>query len=110
MQKALEERGIEVKSANLERVAISTAEVNEEQAADVFKLIDKLLFNIQLKTNHHLINLSTIYRLPVLNHLPTLFAIPFLLRYTLRTKETIQMLTWLCFYSHRRRLPTHCTI
>jgi YebC/PmpR family DNA-binding regulatory protein len=42
MQKALEEKGIEVKSAKLERVAQSTTEVNEEQAADVLKLIDKL--------------------------------------------------------------------
>jgi YebC/PmpR family DNA-binding regulatory protein len=42
MQKALEQKGIEVISAKLERVAQSTAEVNEEQAADVLKLIDKL--------------------------------------------------------------------
>jgi len=42
MQKALEEKGIEVISAKLERVALSTGEVSEEQAADVLKLIDKL--------------------------------------------------------------------
>ena len=42
MQKALEQKGIEVISAKLERVAQSTTEVNEEQAADVLKLIDKL--------------------------------------------------------------------
>ncbi|MDF3078205.1 MAG: YebC/PmpR family DNA-binding transcriptional regulator [Sphingobacteriaceae bacterium] len=42
MQKALEGLGIEVKSAKLERIAQSTSEVTEEQAADVMKLIDKL--------------------------------------------------------------------
>ncbi len=42
MQKALEDKGIEVKSAKLERVALSTTELSEEQAADVLKLIDKL--------------------------------------------------------------------
>ncbi|WP_238387799.1 YebC/PmpR family DNA-binding transcriptional regulator, partial [Pararcticibacter amylolyticus] len=42
MQKTLEEKGIEVKSAKLERIALSTTEVSEEQAADVLKLIDKL--------------------------------------------------------------------
>jgi YebC/PmpR family DNA-binding regulatory protein len=42
MQKALEGLGIEVKSAKLERIAQSTTEVTEEQAADVMKLIDKL--------------------------------------------------------------------
>lgn len=42
MQKAMEGLGIEVKSAKLERIAQSTTEVTEEQAADVMKLIDKL--------------------------------------------------------------------
>ncbi|SFT13544.1 YebC/PmpR family DNA-binding transcriptional regulator [Mucilaginibacter polytrichastri] len=42
MQKALEEQGFEVKSAKLERIPLSTAEVTEEQAADALKLIDKL--------------------------------------------------------------------
>jgi YebC/PmpR family DNA-binding regulatory protein len=42
MQKALEEKNIEVKSAKLERISQSTTEVSEEQAADVLKLIDKL--------------------------------------------------------------------
>jgi YebC/PmpR family DNA-binding regulatory protein len=42
MQKALEEMGIEVKSAKLERIALSHTSVTEEQAADVLKLIDKL--------------------------------------------------------------------
>lgn len=42
MQKALEEMGIEVKSAKLERIAQSFTEVTEEQAADVMKLIDRL--------------------------------------------------------------------
>src|ERR1700744_1202300 len=42
MQKALEEAGIEVKSAKLERVAQSVHEVTEEQGADIVKLRDKL--------------------------------------------------------------------
>jgi YebC/PmpR family DNA-binding regulatory protein len=42
MQKALEERNIPVKSAKLERIALSTTSVSEEQAADVMKLVDKL--------------------------------------------------------------------
>ena len=53
MQKALEEHGIEVKSANLERIAISTTEVNEEQAADVFKLIDKLEEDDDVQAVYH---------------------------------------------------------
>ncbi|MEO6521984.1 MAG: YebC/PmpR family DNA-binding transcriptional regulator [Mucilaginibacter sp.] len=42
MQKALEEMTIEVKSAKLERIALSHTSVTEEQAVDVMKLIDKL--------------------------------------------------------------------
>ncbi|MXV13867.1 YebC/PmpR family DNA-binding transcriptional regulator [Hufsiella ginkgonis] len=42
MQRALDDKGIEVKSAKLERIALSTVAVTEEQAADVLKLIDKL--------------------------------------------------------------------
>ena len=42
MQKALEEKGITVISAKLERIPLSTVLVGEAQAADVIKLIDKL--------------------------------------------------------------------
>ncbi|MCF8319402.1 MAG: YebC/PmpR family DNA-binding transcriptional regulator [Sphingobacteriaceae bacterium] len=53
MQKALEEKGIEVISAKLERVAQSTAEVNEEQAADVLKLVDKLEEDDDVQAVYH---------------------------------------------------------
>ncbi len=53
MQKALEEKGIEVISAKLERVAQSTAEVNEEQAADVLKLVDKLEDDDDVQAVYH---------------------------------------------------------
>ena len=53
MQKALEEKGIEVISAKLERVAQSTADVNEEQAADVLKLVDKLEEDDDVQAVYH---------------------------------------------------------
>jgi len=53
MQKALEEKGIEAISAKLERVAQSTAEVNEEQAADVLKLVDKLEEDDDVQAVYH---------------------------------------------------------
>ena len=53
MQKALEQKGIEVISAKLERVAQSTAEVNEEQADDVLKLIDKLEDDDDVQAVYH---------------------------------------------------------
>ncbi len=53
MQKALEEKGFEMKSAKLERVALSHAEVSEEQAADVFKLIDKLEEDDDVQAVYH---------------------------------------------------------
>jgi len=53
MQKALEEKGFEVKSAKLERVTLSTAEVSEEQAADVLKLIDKLEEDDDVQAVYH---------------------------------------------------------
>jgi YebC/PmpR family DNA-binding regulatory protein len=53
MQKALEEKGIEVISAKLERVAQSSAEVNEEQAADVLKLVDKLEEDDDVQAVYH---------------------------------------------------------
>lgn len=53
MQKKLEEKGIEVKSAKLERIALSTTEVSEDQAADVLKLIDKLEEDDDVQAVYH---------------------------------------------------------
>lgn len=53
MQKALEEKGFEMKSAKLERVALSHTDVSEEQAADVFKLIDKLEEDDDVQAVYH---------------------------------------------------------
>jgi YebC/PmpR family DNA-binding regulatory protein len=53
MQKALEEKGIPVISSKLERIAQSTTEVSEEQAADVFKLIDKLEEDDDVQAVYH---------------------------------------------------------
>ena len=53
MQKALEEKGIAVISAKLERVSLSTTEVTEEQAADVLKLIDKLEEDDDVQAVYH---------------------------------------------------------
>ena len=53
MQKALEDHGVEVKSAKLERIALSTKAVTEEEAADVFKLIDKLEEDDDVQVVYH---------------------------------------------------------
>lgn len=53
MQKALEEQGIETKSAKLERVAQSHHDVTEEQVADVMKLIDKLEEDDDVQAVYH---------------------------------------------------------
>ncbi|RCH53614.1 YebC/PmpR family DNA-binding transcriptional regulator [Mucilaginibacter hurinus] len=53
MQKALEEVGIEPKSAKLERVPLSTVEVSEEQAAEAFKIIDKLEEDDDVQAVYH---------------------------------------------------------
>jgi YebC/PmpR family DNA-binding regulatory protein len=42
MSKALEEKGIEVSTAELTRIPMNTMELPEEQAQDVLKLVDKL--------------------------------------------------------------------
>lgn len=42
IQAALEERGIEIKEANLERVPLETKQLTEEQEEDVNKLIERL--------------------------------------------------------------------
>jgi YebC/PmpR family DNA-binding regulatory protein len=53
IQKALEEKGIEVISAKLERITLSTTDVSEEQAADVLKLIDKLEEDDDVQAVYH---------------------------------------------------------
>lgn len=54
MQKALEElEGIEMKSAKLERISLSTTPITEEQAADVLKLIDKLEEDDDVQAVYH---------------------------------------------------------
>ncbi len=53
IQKALEEKGIELKSSKLERIALSHHAVNETQAADVLKLIDKLEEDDDVQAVYH---------------------------------------------------------
>jgi len=53
MQKTLEGMGIELQSAKLERIALSTTEVSEESAADVLKLIDKLEEDDDVQAVYH---------------------------------------------------------
>jgi len=53
MQKALEEAGIEVKSAKLERVAQSFHDVNEEQVTEIMKLIDRLEEDDDVQAVYH---------------------------------------------------------
>ena len=42
MQKALEERGLSTKSAELEWIPLNTIEITDEQSDDVYKLIERL--------------------------------------------------------------------
>ncbi|MGV8877835.1 MAG: YebC/PmpR family DNA-binding transcriptional regulator [Sphingobacteriaceae bacterium] len=53
MQKALEEKGITLKTAKLERISLSTISVDEEQAADVLKLLDKLEDDDDVQAVYH---------------------------------------------------------
>lgn len=53
MQRLLEEKGIEVKSANLERISLSHTEVSEADAAEVLKLIDKLEEDDDVQAVYH---------------------------------------------------------
>jgi transcriptional/translational regulatory protein YebC/TACO1 len=53
MQKALEEKGIELKQAKLERIPLSYKEVNEEQIIDVTKLLDKLEEDEDVQAVYH---------------------------------------------------------
>ncbi|SEM83427.1 DNA-binding regulatory protein, YebC/PmpR family [bacterium A37T11] len=53
MQKLLEEKGIEVKSAKLERIALTTTDVPEDAAADVLKLIDRIEEDDDVQAVYH---------------------------------------------------------
>ncbi len=53
MQKSLEDLNVEMKSAKLERIALSTTPISEEQALDVFKLIDKLEEDDDVQAVYH---------------------------------------------------------
>ncbi len=53
MQKLLEEKGIETKSATLERITLSTTEIAEEDAADILKLIDKIEEDDDVQAVYH---------------------------------------------------------
>ena len=53
MQRLLEEKGVEVKSAKLERISLSHTEVSEEDAADVLKLVDKIEEDDDVQAVYH---------------------------------------------------------
>ena len=53
MQKALEEKGIELKQAKLERIPLSYTTVTEEQVADITKLLDKLEEDEDVQAVYH---------------------------------------------------------
>src|SRR5690606_8875317 len=53
MQKLLEEKGVEIKSARLERIALTNTEVSEEDAAEVLKLIDKIEEDDDVQAVYH---------------------------------------------------------
>jgi transcriptional/translational regulatory protein YebC/TACO1 len=53
MQKLLEEKGIDIKSAKLERITLSTTDISEEDAADVLKMIDKIEDDDDVQAVYH---------------------------------------------------------
>ncbi len=53
MQKLLEEKGFDIKSAKLERINLSTTDVSEEASADVLKLIDKIEEDDDVQAVYH---------------------------------------------------------
>lgn len=53
MQRLLEEKGIEVKSAKLERIALSHSEISEDAAAEVLKLVDKIEEDDDVQAVYH---------------------------------------------------------
>ncbi len=56
MQRLLEEKGIELKSANLERISLSHTEVSEADAAEVLKLVDKIEEDDDVQAVYHNMN------------------------------------------------------
>lgn len=52
MQKLLEEKGLKV-TAKLERITLSSTEINEEDAADILKLIDKIEEDDDVQAVYH---------------------------------------------------------
>lgn len=53
LQKAIEEKGIELKSSKLERIPLSYQDVSEDEALDVLKLIDKLEEDDDVQAVYH---------------------------------------------------------
>lgn len=53
MQKALEEKNIAVTEANIERIANVTKELNEEQATEVFELIERIEEDDDVQAVYH---------------------------------------------------------
>lgn len=53
MQKLLEEKGIEIKSATLERITLSTIDIPEDEAADILKMIDKFEDDDDVQAVYH---------------------------------------------------------
>lgn len=53
MQKTLEEKGITLNQAKLERVALTHTDVNDEQAVDIEKLLDKLEEDDDVQAVYH---------------------------------------------------------
>lgn len=56
MQRLLEEKEIDVKSAKLERIALSHTEVSEEDAAEVLKLVDRIEEDDDVQAVYHNMN------------------------------------------------------
>ena len=53
MAKALEEKKIEVITAELTRIPMNTTELDEDAAQDVFKLVDKLEQDEDVQNVYH---------------------------------------------------------
>lgn len=53
MQRQLEEKGIQISSAKLERIALSHTEIDEEAAAEVLKMIDKIEEDDDVQAVYH---------------------------------------------------------
>jgi len=53
MQKALEEKGIAVTEAQIERIPTTTKELTEEQAAEVFEMIEKIEEDDDVQAVYH---------------------------------------------------------